>query len=970
MKSQYITGMLIVALVFIGCGGGGSSSSIDTDSGSLVSSDIRSTLPDGLDISDVFIDGAPLIEDFKMVQTSNAVTLSSNSSASNRNSDAAGRYLEVGEDGEEQLMIAMQFDMTGIQSALRGIDHDDIVNVILYLWNESGKSMDVQLSTFDGSLSERSAITSDGLALGHPISSLVSIIGDIGRKKIIIPRTEFLTWLASSNTFQGIFIEAATHGSSLRFSSDETSRAPALVVSYISPDSDVTHTVDEEFDEEIENERCDINISVEPSVLREGDDFTVTINVSDDEELDYVDVSTMGSILETTLNRNHYYGNINRTQKSITLEGTIIPSTGGGSRGDLIVQVHAEDSGGLAPRQFEKVIIPIAENEKPAIASEMEFLDITEVHPEFYRLIKDDDQRIRIEASASDDDGIDRMELQIVGEANPYIFNTGVLNHTWSNTDPSTDTFQYTITAYDQKGISSVYTSQEIKIRDWDELVLYNHALTFQNVGRVSKMDTKYLRWIYGGEVRGLAGNYTIEARGWHLILRNMARGGVCHGMSATSIALATGEERLLPENLQAGAVDPIDIASVDSSRRYIHSKQGSQLSKRVFNDRYHYLHDHAGDVDRSLQDVINSLDGTFSNYGSLSIHEGDSGHSMVPWMARQVPGGDWKVYVYDSNKIEGVGKVQAYSHGVTGDAPDLNEPSQFPTVDFNVSTNDWEYYDVGTTGLIWNDEVYMISHSSVVGNSSYNDMDNELDLVIRDHSLPSVSRTIWREIVGFMTLSVDTNSSATISIEDEDGNTKMLSENIGGNGVIFLPTFNGSESPIVNYLIPDDKKMKINVYGDRTGTYAFYIKRGRMSVSIVDKSTAGQLVDSYGLIPNAKDSDDLTIEITSAIDNDGLTINSDFMYGKVVGKEIVESQKSYTFKNIIHPTNIPMSFSFKDHADDLEVSSTSKVGMSFDLKVEATSDKGELESVFEETVRPTIKSEESLFTFDLTEKH
>ena len=972
MKTHAIViGVLLFGLVLIGCGGGSgdSTSSIDTGNSSLVSSEIRNTLPDSLDISDVFMDGIPLVEDFKMFRTSNAVTLSSNSSASNRNSDAAGRYLEVGEDGEEQLEIAMQFDMTGIQSALQGIDHDDIESVILYLWNENGESMDIQLSTFDGTLSEGSIITSDELALGHPISALVNIIGDIGLKKIIIPRTEFLTWLASSNTFQGIFIEAATKGSSLRFSSDETSRAPALVVSYITPTINVTHTVEEEYGTESENERCNINISVEPSALREGDDFTVTINVSDDEELDYVDVFTRGSILQTTLNTNHYYGNLNSMEKSITLEGTIIPATNGGAMGDLTVKVYAEDSAGLAPRQFDQVIIPIAENEKPAIESEIEFRDFTEVHPGFYRLIKDDDQRIRIQAASSDDDGIDRMELQIAGEANPHVFNADSLDHSWTNTNPGTDTFKYTITAYDQKGVSSVYTSQEIKIRDWDELVLYNHALTFKNVGRVSKMDTKYLRWIYGGEVRGLAGNYTVEARGWHRVLRNMARGGVCHGMSATSIALATGEERLLPENLQAGAVDSIDIASVDSSRRYIHSKQGSQLSKRVFDDRYHYLHDHAGDVDRSLQDVINSLDGTFSNYGSLSIHEGDSGHSMVPWMARQVPGGDWKVYVYDSNKFEGVGKLQAYSHGVTGDAPDLNEPSQFPVVDFYISSNTWQY-DLNGTGDIWNDEIYMISHSSVVGNSSYNDMDIELDLVIRDHSLPGVSRTIWREIVGFMTLSVETDSTVTISIEDEDGNTKMLPEKSDGNGVISLPTFNGDVSPVVNYLVPNDKKMRINVYGDKTGEYALLLNTGRMMVSIENKSISPQLVDTYEIVPDLKDPDVFAMTVTSAIENDDFVLTTDFIYGKIVDKKIIEAQKSYILKNMTFAADTPMTISLEDYADKLKVKSTSKDVFSFDLSVEATSDKGELENVFKETLTPTIKSEESVFSFDMTEKH
>lgn len=935
-----------------------------------VSGDLLRELPDSIDVSDVFEHGIPIVERFTILRSDKAVTVRQYSATTNLNHDQHGRYLVVNSQNDPFTEILIDFDAQAISSALAGVDFGDILEAKLYLWNESGQASKLKLWRFDDDFNEDVITTSGSLGSINPTAQPVAnVSGDIGWKSFTLPRDILQEWLDAPDQPHGVMLEPLDT-SYLRFSSDETTRAPALVISYrersLVP-SGLT-TVEEALGTDTDNEQCSVFIHADfAGALREGDDFSLQIKAKDNEELDYYRFRILRDIGSMTGAREAYIYNQGHRELSYDVSGTI---NGDASTPDshLLIDVWADDKSGLAPICHKHASIPIFKNDKPVIDSSIEYLDVVDVRPNFYRLIKNDRQRILIRAAAEDDsDDISYMELWLPGDTAPRIYPGNSLEHTWTNVSgvSGLSDFNYTIRAVDTTGSASTYTSDPVPIRDWNELKLYNHALTFLNFGRETDMSKTYLKYIYGvDEVTGRLGNYTLKAKEWYSKLKDIATGGSCYGMSTTSIALTTGGESLEPANLDPGAASTAELdPPTDLVKVFVYAKQGSQLSKLVLEETYAYHNNHQDDLHFTLHKVLNTLNDEMSHYGSLAIFNGDTGHSIVPWMARQYPNGDWKVYVYDSNKIEGVSAIQK----------GLGEPSMgymddFPYVEFNLSTDSWRYLINSVDDDVpdyWNEDIFFNSHRSIVGNNAYNDIRSHLQM--RDHTLPSVLRSIWESLSGQNILSTETNDNIVLRIEDDDGNSVLKSEKFGGNGAVPIRTLSGTTSSAGLYLIPGDKPMTIKVYGEKSGEYALKLLAGHLVVSIEGKHIEGQLVDTYAFTPDPDDPDSIKLEILSATANDPFVIRASFGYAKAREQEIVSAEKTYQFSHIKLGENMPMDITFERYAETLIVHSEEKSGFAFDLTVEETDENGDLATVYAGSITPAVVSGGPVFDFNLT---
>ncbi len=945
-----------------------SSGTSEIDSGfapESVSGELLRNRPGHVNVGDVFEHGIPITEAAALITSDRAVTLNANHDRLNL--ERHGRYLEIDSANDNIREFVVGFDGADIAAALEGVDTDDILSAQLFLWNESGRSMDLQLNAFTSPFNENTIVSRDELSNFTTIGT-VHVNGDIGEKHLDIPLGILLDWLSDPTGAYGLLLEASEFGGKLRFSSDETSRPPTLVVSYRKR-SLLPEEALQVYATQSDNEQCVIRIDSEHSVLREGNEFVFHISVTDNAAIDYYNFKVWRDDGGTmTAPQSAYIYNPGHTYLGYELHGKI-NSDAPINNSYLHINVYADDVSGLAPYCTRFARIPIFKNDKPLIESSMEYLDVIDVRPDYYRLIKNDKQRIRIKATASDEsDAIAYMLLWLPGDTAPRRFNSNTIDYTWTNGDfaRDPDEFKYTIKAVDTTGNFTTYESEAVPIRGWDELKLYNHALTFGNFSRTSEMSKSYLNYIYGtDEVTGRFGNYTIKALEWYSALKDIGSKGNCFGMSGTSIALTTGQESLEPSNFQPGATTTAELdPPTNRVKVFVHAKQGSQLSKNVLEETYRYHNHHQDELDWTLNKVLNSLDGEFSNYGSLNILEGDSGHSIVPWMARRYAGGDWKVFVYDSNKIGGVNAIQK-SLG----EPLLSDEHDFPYVEFNLTSNSWRYI-IGwfdQNPIFWNDDIFFISHSSVVGNTSYNAIRS--DLHIRDHNLPSTLRSIWESIGSSAVLSTESNDNIGISIEDETGNTTLRAENFGGNGAIAIRTLTGDVSSAGLFIIPNDKPMTVRVHGYKSGTYSLNILTGHLAISIEGKTIGGQQIDTYKLIPDKDDPDTVSLSVLSAMADSTFTINASFGYMKADKQELISAEKIYRISNMTLQAGIPMDISLNRYAEALTVHSEQKSGFSFNLTVEETDKNGDLTTRYASKVTPPVISGKSVYNFNLTDK-
>jgi len=375
------------------------------------------------------------------------------------------------------------------------------------------------------------------------------------------------------------------------------------------------------------------------------------------------------------------------------------------------------------------------------------------------------------------------------------------------------------------------------------------------------------------------------------------------------------------------------------------------------------------------LNSVLNSLDGTFSNYGSLDIFDDeDGGHSIVPWMARQYPNGDWKLYVYDSNKafVEddiSTPRDESISGGVwwiqnRQFLSDFTVSRAFPAVDINLSTNSWQY-EV-STDTFWNDDIYFVPNSAVVGKENYNAIPNGNNLIIRDHTLPSMSAETWR---WFRLLFVSKNENVSITIEDEFGNTNMAPRLKSGNGVIEIPFLDVDPNKMQIFLLPKDKKIKITFSGQQQGSYDIHLINGYTYTSIEGKTIMPQMRDVLEITADKGTEDAQNLSLISGLSDDTFTITSSFAYAKSQKNEIVDAEKTYRLSNIALQANMPVNIALNNYAENLTITSEQKSGFSFDLTVEETSSKGDLVKVHEGKVTPTHISDKAFFDFNLTKE-
>gem|GEM_PF-4863308 len=880
---------------------------------------------------------------FAAVRSHRAVTLGSNGKNLNRGSD--GRYLEIDACNDDTKEFAVGFDTDEIIDALKGIDREDLLSAELYLWNEAGRISSLAVSAFDSPFNENTVVSADTLS-GFGPPTTVSLTDDIGWKALPLPRSLLLAWLDAPGTSRSLLVEATQPHTCLRCSSDETRRPPTLIVRYRNRKLTPSVTPNDLLATETDNERCRIEIDA-PDALRVGETYSITLRARDNVMLDYYTFSLFrddGGTLAS--DRTEGYIATSHADNRIVLSGRVNDDTPG-AKGHLILKATADDVSGLAPRCRAQIRIPIGDNDRPLIAAQTRFEEIPEVRPAFYRLIRNDGQKVRIVATASDTDGIDHMELKIDGRPSPVRVEGNRIDHTWVNLRPGTQRFRYTVTAVDRTGIASTCESEAVPIRDWNELRLYNRALTFSNFGEPAGAGRQYLDYTYGrSEVRGRRGNYTIRSRLWYPAVRDLPVEGNCYGMSATAVALATGRESLTAENLQPGAVRPADVTDTPEVRRFILAKHISQVSRKAFERLIDCLETFSGDPVRSLHAILNDLDGTFSHYGSLNITEGHAGHSLVPWMARRYRNGDWKVYVYDSNKIDAVDAIQ----NRRGD-PRFDLDRMFPAVDFNLSLGSWRY-DINSSGGIWNDTLCYYPYSILFGNQDLNPVDRANGLFIHDHALPTALQNAALYLV---------KGDVTVEIPDTAARAN------GAKRPVRLPLLDVDPARVRLFASTGDEPVVLHIRGE--GKYTLDFFKGHLHTTIADKQASLQPGDTVEITFDPGNKEAQVLRFTSGIPDSGFVVSTDFLYAKTKDGSVVNAAKTYRISSMPLEAGKPVDFSLRRYAEYLGVSSAQQSPLTFELTVDESDGGFKPFTVYRGKVFPVVRKGIQRYGFDLSKR-
>ncbi len=265
-----------------------------------------------------------------------------------------------------------------------------------------------------------------------------------GWHEIEIPVSVVNNWIASPSSNHGISLTHSWSGGfEMSFGSDENKAyRPGLRLNYTGADEVET----EEPSVPSDSVACSMSYTVSPESPAPGELVTITVTATDNVALSHV------SIMRgyTELARNEATTDDTTSLTVAYSEIAELPS--------MSYTLMADDIG--APEGIrEDITVPVAgSGSGPAVDVDIEWLDVTEVLPEEFRLITEDGQRARITATATDADGIETLSISINGLIHDFDFTgqTSVSRSIlWENTDASDTTFSYFAAARDRENIYS-----------------------------------------------------------------------------------------------------------------------------------------------------------------------------------------------------------------------------------------------------------------------------------------------------------------------------------------------------------------------------------------------------------------------------------------------------------------------------------------------------------------------------------
>lgn len=925
------------------------------ESGSFTYLGDRLALPDGLTIADVFVDGLRLMQNYKIVKSTNAVTVDEYT-GENQNTQDAGRYLIAGKtDIEQQALIS--FDRNAIFNAFGGessfnAKRNKISRVELYLWSESGTEAELEIKQLTNALIEESALWKHNW--GFNTITTKHYYSDPMWYKVEIPVETLLFWLDNPAAIPGFAIQAAesTHnGHYVRFSSDETSRPPSLVIHYADTVENETPVMTA-LGVNLEPHPCEIRYEITPPNPAAGEHVTITATATDNRAMDYVAIKSRDD--------SGKFGTVAYRQTDGTQDSVSISYETTAKLPNLKFAIKADDESGRARSQYQYVQIPVRNSGSGPEVIVEENPEVTEVYPKSYRFIKADQQKIELSFKATDPDGITKAIVNIGGRefrTFNYDGSDTVVNETmtWQN-DPSYTKYNYRVQVFDKSGDYTIIDSaEEYPILDYSQLALYKNALNFPNDRGKDKLTyDPYMFYTYGKrETAPRAihpGAVTLHAS----YIKRIAKGGLCYGMSATAIELAK-RERLRVENFKATAVHPADLTQSDALvNKYIYTKQASQFSlEGQFMQSLNYFDrltlSALSSVDRAdyvLNQVASALNDSPYNLGILSVSQFDldlslfedgrirlpsfmKSHAIVPWMVRKIGEDEWRIYVYDPNKPMGPTNLQKVVYELDGAGYlAFANIDLFPYVTIDNDTGQWSY---PVNGESWNTLIQYTGSHTVSGGIAGNTIDEDHGLYSSDYDLPSLGG-IFDSITGGLMRLVAGNSTGTDMSITYNAVSGAAPRTAKTPVVIPIPLAD-SDQDRQQYLLQTGNEATVKITGKQTDTYDVSFGIGRATF-VIDGKAIQKGQSDFVTVENSMKENGFKITMSPDVSDSDFNITAVFTYGKMVAGTIIPASKKYTLSHINIKAGAELTFDLQAYADRLNINSE-KNSVSFDIAVE-----------------------------------
>jgi len=710
-------------------------------------------------------------------------------------------------------------------------DGAEITGAKLKLWKESGPAGNVEVFALSTGFDDTSVTWTTKPTLSSVQKKTVSVPESSGWVYLDIP---MFTLNDSVRFHQGVHLALCPLWTDVSrdivFSRDDDPSHPAaLVISYLGAAPEPTPPPPEP--PAADTRPCELTWTVTPERPRVGESVTVTATATDDQAMWYVSIRRGAlelAVSEATAGE--------RTLTASHTETAVLPS--------LTFTIVADDLGAPPPVGSPIITVPVVgSGTAPEVTVTAEWLDVEEVIPERYRLIRGDGQRVRITATASDPDGIRMLTISLSGAPLDFTFDgdTSVSRTVeWVNDEPSRTRFYYSASAQDEERNYTHADGESFDIVQPTGILLMSTAAPgFHNPSN-SRLSWERMCQTFGdGEC------WWVKDWGWkswyaliwyHAGFKEIAKKGECFGMS--TLAAEIYQSRI-------AAVDLEDVScaaylSYDNTftKEIVEARQGGQLGEEVAFPRYNQrlfttLSERLGWIERDLAN---------DEPGVLGIREGDGGHAVVPWMSRHMTDGTTRLYIYDSNREQGI--LEAITEAPTGNPSfDFHDRWRYPYVE--VGSAGWSYQ--WDDDEVWNDTLAYFTYEQACGDMG---QENSLGVnrfapTVTDHDIPSVLDYMFAPIAG----------DADVYIEDEDGNITgiyegEIREDIPDSMAI-IPMMDGPFAEHELYMLPIDKKLKFHVVGKGEGEYVIGMLGGGSVYSILDKALSEGVEDTITIEPS-----------------------------------------------------------------------------------------------------------------------
>lgn len=571
---------------------------------------------------------------------------------------------------------------------------------------------------------------------------------------------------------------------------------------------------------------CTLSYTVNPTNPRPGQRITITARATDNQAMYYLAIMR-GS---TELARRDASAGQRELEVSYS-ETAQLPS--------MSYQIFADDLSPSASPVSRTVTVPVTgSGTAPTVTVTTTWLDVERVIPEKYRLIKNDGQRVQVTAEASDPDGIRDLHIFINGVDHPFTFGSHPTSVSrtveWVNNQPAKTRFYYYAQARDREGQTTTAQGGDYQIAQPQDIkMIWSCAPSFHNFG----LDGLGLdiTWTRMRQIFSDAECWYAESWGWRDVsaenywedyVRGSAGGGLCYGFATLAIEIYNG--RISPSSLEM-LLNTWQLGRNNSyTREWIEARQAGQYGEEVQIPWYNRgtigaqgtLHRAENDLERDKPGIV-------------CISEGDSGHAVAAWMVRYMPDGTARIYVYDSNYVNGIHNANA----------DINNFNHYPYI--FIDGSDWSYQFNSTS--VWNDEINYSHYEEACGDMGESVTDPRLGPdapYLSDHDIPN--STDW--YIAWVTPGAD------VYFEDEEGNiTGMykghLRKEIPGSRAV-IPLMGGAFTDHELYIVPKGKKLSIRAEGTVDGEYNLNLMGENTLYSIKKKKIRKGVEDLLGFEP------------------------------------------------------------------------------------------------------------------------